>query len=378
MNVAERLFWFFLAVIFYAYAGYPCLVWFASLLFRKGVKKGPYEPSVSLILSAYNEEGAIERKLLNLLNLDYPEDKLEILVGSDGASDQTDQVVARFRSPRIRFFRFVANLGKPHVLNMLAQEARSPILVFTDARQELDRGSIRALVENFHDPEIGGVSGELHFVKNSKVAMSRGMNAYWNYEKFLRKCESAVASALGATGALYAVRRRLYRPIPWDMLVDDMYLPLSIVAKGYRVIFDSWAKVFDEPSKAGGQELKRKVRTLAGNFQIFQIFPELLNPFKSPVAWQLFSHKFLRLIVPYLLFVLLFINAFLLNHSFYRGVFILQILFYSLALIEAVQKTRKGIGFIPYTFCLLNYSALVALFRFLKGKQKGTWEKAYA
>ncbi len=379
------LFWLFLIFIVYTYAGYPLLLFVVSKLFYKPIQKKTSELQVSIIISAFNEEKSIEQKLLNLLELNYPQEKLEILVGSDGASDRTDEIISRFHSTRIRFFRFVKNFGKPHVLNALVEEAHGEIVVFTDARQELDRETIRALVANFNDPSVGCVSGELYFKHNEALggSVGEGMDAYWRYEKFLRKRESDMGSMLGATGAIYAIRRELFpKALPADILVDDMYIPLEIIRKGYRAVFESEARAYDRPSEHGREEFKRKVRTLAGNYQIFMHFPELFIPFKSPIAWQLFSHKLLRLLVPFFLMGIFFLNLFLLNRPFYLFSFVIQVIFYSLAAYEAWRNqnhaAKRGIGYIPFMFCLLNYSALMAFIRFVKGKQKVTWERAYA
>lgn len=378
------LFWIFFLLIVYTYAGYPLGLLLLSRWRKKPVNKGHCEPRVSIILSAFNEEKAIEAKLLNLLDIDYPEDKIEILVGSDGASDRTDEIISRVRSPRVRFFRFVANLGKPHVLNALIEEARGEILVFTDARQEFDRKSVRMLVRNFHDPAVGCVSGELFFKADecSVGRIEKGMDAYWRYEKFLRKKESEIGSMLGATGAIYAARKEIFPKLPEDILVDDLYAPLEMVSRGYRAVFDSEAHAYDRPSQKSAEEFKRKVRTLAGNYQILVRLPNLLNPGRSPVAWQLISHKVLRLAVPFLLIGLLTVNLFLINSTFYRIVFLGQIAFYGLAALEGFLERKrfwkKGLGYLPYMFCLLNYCALMGFVRFASGKHKAAWEKAYA
>ncbi|HTL48448.1 MAG TPA: glycosyltransferase family 2 protein [Verrucomicrobiae bacterium] len=373
-------FWLCCGLVVYAYAGYPLLLWIVSRLAGRDVKKGKHDAFVSVILSAFNEERWIEDKIRNLLEMDYPAEKIEILIGSDGGSDKTDEIISKFSDARVKFFRFVSNFGKPHVLNGLINEARGSILVFTDARQRFDKQAIRELVDNFNDPEVGAVSGELYFEQVKGAGVSKGMDAYWKYEKFLRKMESRIGSTLGATGAIYAVRRRLFTPLPMDILVDDMYTPLSIVVKGYRVIFESRAKAFDLVSSKGKEEFKRKVRTLAGNYQIFGHFSELFDPRKSRVAWQLFSHKFLRLMVPFFMIGAFAGNLPLMGDPLYRMLFAAQALFYGLALTEWLWErltSRKGIGYIPYTFCLLNYSALAASFRFLKKDTKGIWEKAY-
>ena len=387
--MAQVFFWLFLGMIVYAYLGYPLVLLLLSRIFEKPVRKKRADRFVSVIISAFNEGAAIERKLRNLLELNYPPERLEILIGSDGASDRTDEIVSRFHSTQIRFFRFVENLGKPHVLSALVEEARGEIIVFTDTRQELDREAIHALVENFEDPEVGCVSGELYFKREGNVDLATdrgsvegGMDVYWRYEKFLRKRESQMGSMLGATGAIYAIRKSLFpKLMPPYILVDDMYVPLQIIKRGYRAIFESEAKAYDRPSERGVQEFKRKVRTLAGNYQLFVFFPELFLPWKSPIAWQLFSHKFLRLMVPFFLLGLFLTNLLILNHSAYQSFFLAQCVFYGIAVIEVWQLRRrqgkKGIGYLPYTFCLLNYSAVVGLIRFVAGKQKSAWEKAY-
>lgn len=409
MAAIEILFWISALIIVYAYFGYPLVLYAVSIFFKKPVAKQPFEPKVSVIMSAFNEEKNIEKKLDNLLKLDYPEDKLEILVGSDGALDMTDQIISRVTSKRVRFFKFVRNQGKPAILNSLVHEAGGTILVFTDVRQEFDPEAVKELVANFSDSEVGCVSGELYFKHpgergmvngkwvdengprspefNSHVpsplprapSVARGIGAYWSYEKFLRRKESEIGSMMGATGAIYAIRRKLYRDVPSNMLVDDMYIPLSIIEQGYRAVFDAQAKAYDDPSQQAAQELKRKIRTLAGNYQIFFGFKRLFDFRQSPVAWQFFSHKLLRVLVPYFLILIFLANLFLLSNSFYRILFLGQILFYATAIREILKpnKDRKGIGYLPYTFCLLNYAAFMSLFRYLKGAKDASWEKAY-
>lgn len=385
------LFCLLLAAIFYTYLGYPILLWVLGIYFNRKVRKGPFEPTVSIIISAFNEEKRIRQKIENLLSLDYPSEKMEILVGSDGACDQTDEIVSLFDSGRVRFLRFRTNRGKPQVLNALVREARGEVLVFNDVRQNLAADAVKELVRNFHDPEVGCVSGELHFSEVPGAAIGRGMSRYWDYEKFIRKCESRIGSMIGATGAIYAIRRFLFTEFPSDILVDDMYLPLTIVQRGFRTVFDPAARAFDSASTRGVQEFRRKVRTLAGNYQIFYYLPGLFHPFQSSVAWQIFSHKFLRLMVPFFLIALYVTNAALCHEAFFRTAFLLQNIFYALALAEAFRDRRQAsIGeaslasgkslalSAAFTFCLLNWSALVGFGSFLKGRIKGAWQKAYA
>ena len=388
--LAFYLFLYFFGMTVYTYLGYPILLFLINRFLHPKVAKKEITPSVSIILSAFNEEKYIERKLHNLLQLDYPLESLEIIVGSDGGSDTTDQIISKFRSPQIRFFRFIANRGKPEVLNTLVQEAHGEILLFTDARQELDPMSLRELVANFHDAKVGCVSGELLFKDIRTGNIGKGMDAYWKYEKWLRRNESRLSSMLGATGAIYAIRRQLFSPLPGTILVDDMYLPLTIIQKGYRAIFESQAHAYDHTSSKGKEESKRKVRTLAGNYQIFELFPALLNPLKSRIAWQLLSHKFLRLMVPFFLVGIFICNLLLMANKIFAWFFILQMIFYGLAFIEGaretlhMQRTHEGkprkrtIGYIPYTFCLLNYAAMKGLIQYATQNTSATWEKAYS
>ncbi|MDA9101199.1 glycosyltransferase family 2 protein [Omnitrophica bacterium] len=380
--MSEFLFWLGFFTVLYAYAGYPLALWVISKFAERPVKKGHYEPRVSIILSAFNEERFIEAKLTNLLQADYPDYKIEIIVGSDGGRDDTDAIVSKFDSERVRFFRFVKNLGKPHVLNSLMREAHGTVVVFTDARQEFPAHSIRELVENFHDPDVGCVSGELLFRRRADGSIGQGMGAYWTYEKFLRKTESKIGSMLGATGAIYAIRRQFFVPLPANTLADDMYVPLSIIQKGYRAVFDSKAIAYDEVSSTSRQEMIRKIRTLAGNWQIFRNMPQLLNPAQSTVAIQLISHKLLRLMVPLCIVVMFLSNLMLMDQTFYQGVMIAQLLFYGFAFWEwrgekKKIKGKKGIGYLPYTFCVLNYAAFKSIFYYLSKGKLGTWTKAY-
>lgn len=381
------IFWSSIVLILYTYLGYPLALWILSRAFPKKIKKDrQYLPKVSVLIAAFNEEKYIAAKIKNLLGLDYPAERLEILVGSDGSQDKTNRIVSELSGPRVRFFPFEANRGKPCVLNDLVKESRAEVLVLTDSRQEFDRDAIRALVQNLRDPEVGSVSGELLFKAHDQAAVGKGMDLYWRYEKFLRKCESDIGSMLGATGAIYAVRRELFTGFPEDILVDDMYLPLAIIRGGGRAIFEPEALAYDIVSGKGEQEFKRKVRTLSGNYQVFRHFPGLFNPLGSPVALQLFSHKFMRLMVPFLMIAAAVSNLWLVRSPGYALIFALQGLFYAMAWIEgrkqragetgAMGKKRK-IGYIAYTFCLLNYSALMGFFYFIFRRQKVTWAKAY-
>lgn len=382
----QILFFILFFLIFYCYFGYPILVLIFSLIFNQQVEKSSIEPSVSIIISVYNEEDFIEEKIKNLLALDYPLSKVEIIIGSDGSTDYTNEIVSRYQSSHLIFYPFNQRRGKMAVLNDLVATASHEVLVFTDARQIFECNALRELVANFSDRYVGCVSGELCFKPFGDAgATAQGINLYWNYEKFLRSCESRIHSMLGATGAIYAIRRELFTPIPENLVLDDMFVPLQIVRRGFRAVFDQRAYAYDTIANNPQEEHRRKVRTLYGNYQILLTCRSLFNPLTSPIAIQLFSHKFLRIICPFLLISLFFVNLYLsYQSSFYRLFLLGQVIFYGLALLGAWLKSRKQyhlkfaakICYIPYVFCLLNFSALVGFLRFIRHQQTVTWEKA--
>lgn len=371
------LFWFSIFILFYIYFGYPLFLWGWVRLFPRVPQTSPEKPTVSILLSVFNEEKVIGKKIENLLSLDYPKEKLEILVGSDGSTDGTASILKHYAKQVIVEFSQERE-GKARMLNHLAQKAKGEILVFTDARQRIGREAIHSLVRHFGDPKVGGVSGEL-FLGTDHGSVGKGLGFYWNYEKFIRKKESEIDSVIGATGALYAVRHSLYEPIPGETILDDLYLPMKIASKGYRILFEEKAEVYDEASKESRQEYERKVRTLAGNYQSFVQLSALLNPFRSRLALSFISHKLLRILAPFFLGSCFLSNLFLLHLPLYRFLFFGQLLFYGMAFVGAALPARRQHLFsVPYVFCLLNFSALVGLYRYLTGRQEVTWQKGNA
>ncbi len=379
------LFWLFIFLIVYCYFGYPLLLWLMAQLRSHPVRKGSYEPRISVVLSVWNEEDVIMKKIQNLLSLDYPKEKMEILIGSDGSTDKTVQIIRRFNDPRIRLIDRPQRRGKMATINELVQAAANEVIIFCDARQTFAPQAVRELVANLADPHVGCVSGELVFQeKKEEGATAKGVSLYWSYEKFIRKQESRLHSMLGATGAIYAIRRELFVPIPTHIVLDDMFVPLQIIRNGYRATLDESAKAYDQAADSPREEHRRKTRTLFGNYQIFGLFPNLFNPLTSPVAIQLFSHKLLRVLIPFFLIPLFILNLFLSSEQLYQKLFYLQITFYVMAGIGALSRYQKHgifsliskICYVPYVFCLLNLSALIGTLRFLGTKQEVTWEKA--
>lgn len=370
----KLLFWTSILIIFYTYILYPLLIYVISHFCKQKVRGIYVYPTVSVLMSVHNEEKNIESKILSLLHLDYPDQRIEILIGSDGSTDKTEEIISKYASPRLKLFRVEKRQGKPNMLNILVKEAKAEIIVFTDARQNLDKDCLKELVKNFADAKVGSVSAALHF-EDKQTKAGNGVGLYWKYEKFIRKYESAMGSMMGATGALYAIRRELFPELPTNLILDDVYIPMSIVQKGYRAIFDNKAKLYDRYSRNAKEEFLRKTRTLAGNFQLFMYMRWLLNPWKSPIAWQFISHKFLRLVVPFSLIAIFISNLFILHNYFYWITLILQLVFYGLALIGCVYKGSNRLFDIPRMFCVMNSAAVAGLYRFITNKQGVAWER---
>ncbi len=377
------LFWILLFLVVYCYFGYPALIFILAKIKAVPIRKNNIEPAVSIIVAVHNEEDVIRQKIQNLLEIDYPGDKKEILIGSDASSDKTHEIIQQFNAANIKLHINSIRQGKMSILNMLVPKAQNQIIIFTDARQIFEKDAIRKLVSNFADPTVGSVSGELVFHQREGNT-AKGISLYWRYEKFIRLQESHVHSMLGATGAIYAIRKELFVPGPITTVLDDMLTPFRIIKQGYRAIFDDTAHAYDHVADNPKEEFSRKTRTLYGNYQIFALCPEMFNPFQSPIALQLISHKLLRVVIPFFLIILFIINYQLRQEDVFSRLWILQIIFYTMALIgQLIRNTTVGplkwlskICYVPYIFCLLNYAALVGFFKFLTSQQQVTWQKA--
>lgn len=381
---SKILFFISLAVILYTYLGYPFVLYVQSKLFPRSVaRKYPkHPPQVSVIIAARNEASKIEDRIKNLLKQDYPPEKYEIIVISDGSDDGTEEIVRKIAGeqtgflPKISCYGYTPSQGKPTALNTGITKAAGEIIVFTDARQFFTENVITELVANFSDPEIGGVSGELIFVKDGTSNIEIQMGAYWQYEKMIRKMESNTGSVVGVTGAIYSIRRELYQQLQNTAILDDVMVPMNIVMQGYRVIFDSSAVAYDVFSKNTIQEWHRKVRTLAGNWQMLSLNPALMVPHLNPLWFRFLSHKIARIIVPFFL-ILLLVTGMLQKGACYNYFTVLQLLFYSAALIAfLIPSTRKFFAFqISYFFCVLNLAALKGFFIWITGGCKTIWTK---
>ena len=369
------LFWVSAALVLYVYAGYPCLVAAWARLVDRQPRRAPFAPehwpSISIVIAARNEAHRLPARVANLLVQDYPGER-EIIVVSDGSTDDPARALAPF-GPAVRLIER-PSAGKPAALNAGVAAARGEILVFMDARQRCSAESVRALVENFADPSVGGATGELildsEATPASESQVGEGLGLYWRYEKWMRRSESRVWSTLGATGAIYALRRSLWRPLPDSTLLDDVLAPMRAVLAGYRVVFDDRARAFDRASSDAATETRRKKRTLAGNYQILAQEPRLLLPFANPVWLQYLSHKVGRLIVPWALMTL-FLSSLVLagTGAFYIVALGVQLAFYVLAATGAALEARERASRVAFTFVVLNFSAIAGLMALRRGRE---------
>jgi poly-beta-1,6-N-acetyl-D-glucosamine synthase len=378
--MAVLLFWISLVITFYSYIGYPVFIWIMGTLFTsRRMKDDHYQPMVSMIVSAYNEEAIIQEKIANFLNLDFPKSRIELLIGSDGSTDKTNQILAKNKSEQIHSFIYESRSGKSSVLNRLVKKAQGDILVFSDANTMYEANAIQKLVRHFADTKIGGVCGKLHLINPNDNSGGKGETLYWDYENRLKFFESRFQTVLGANGAIYALRRALYRALPENkVIMDDFIAPLKVVEQKYHVIYEPEALGIETTSQHIEGEFRRKIRIGAANFNALNEISALLNPLRGFVAFGLWSHKIFRWFVPFLLVICFVSNVFLLDNSYYHIVFVLQCFFYGCAFV-AFLLNLKGytirIFTYPLYFCAVNLALAIGFYKFLTKSQKPAWQR---
>ena len=363
------LFWLCSALVVYTYFGYGLWLWLQARFHPQPVLAQPLLPSVSIVIAARNEETALAAKLDNLRQLEYPRNLLQVIIASDGSTDQTAAML-RQQSPQIVPVILDEPQGKASALNAAVRFATGEVLLFLDVRQSVDRNAVSELVSCFADPTVGAVSGELLLETASGAPSPDALGIYWRIEKAVRKLESASGSVVGVTGAIYAIRRELYTEIPLGTILDDVFIPMNIARQGKRVVFQSSAIARDQIFSGKGKEFSRKVRTLTGNYQLLQLAPWLLSPV-NPLLFRFVSHKLLRLMVPFLLIIMLAASA-LAPGAFFRSVFWLQIFFYLLAALGSINSSVRKFkpAVVASTFVMLNVAAGVAFCNFVARRNR--------
>ncbi|MBM3187617.1 MAG: glycosyltransferase family 2 protein [Chloroflexi bacterium] len=380
-SLCLALFWFSVLGIAYTYIGYPLLICLLARLRPRPVRQADIAPTVTVLVAAYNEQGCIGAKIENTLALDYPRDALELLVVTDGSSDRTSDLVASHaaRDGRVHLAHEPERRGKAAALARAFPLTNGEIIVFSDANTLFPPHTLRALVRNFADPDVGGASGAKRMLRAGASAAGQGEGLYWRYESFLKRCDSAVSSVMGVPGEIWAARRTAYVPPEPDTLLDDFVGSLRMVAAGWRIVYEPEAIAYEEASPSLGAEWRRRARNAAGGWQAFFRLPGMMRHPRRLVTWQYLSHRMLRWMVTPALFPLTLLASLCLSgQPLYALALALQILFYLLALAGWAVASRGGqtswlVG--PFYVCLLNAAALAGGWRFLMGRQSVVWEK---
>jgi cellulose synthase/poly-beta-1,6-N-acetylglucosamine synthase-like glycosyltransferase len=379
--IALVLFWFAVFLIVYTYIGFPLGVVLRGLLWSFPYKhqEPTKPPTVSIAISAYNEVKSIAAKLDNILSMEYPRDLLEVVIASDGSTDGTDDIVQPYLQHGVKLLS-LPRVGKAAALNAAVNACTGEILVFSDANSMYKADALRELVRPFGDPKVGGVAGnQVYKTEVSGGPSIDGERAYWNFDRTLKQFQSKSGNTLAATGAIYAIRRSLFRPIP-DGVSDDLFTSTGVIVQGYRLVFAPEAIAYEPVAATSQVEFGRKVRVIMRSWKAFIFRRELLNPFRYRFyAIQLFSHKILRYLVVFPLLLLFFVSPFLWKAGFiYQMATIGQVAFYSCAvfgwLLNGTRIGRKKIFTIPFYFCMVNAASLIAIINVLRGRQIKHWE----
>jgi poly-beta-1,6-N-acetyl-D-glucosamine synthase len=381
----QLLFWFSLLVLFYSYIGYGLVLYVLVILKRNLFPEVPPEaidlPEITLIVPAYNERACIEQKVQNCMELDYPAGKLKFLFVTEGSTDGTTEYLTQF--PGLVVLGGTARKGKIEAINEAMQQVDTPIVVFTDANTLLNKEALLYLMKHYSDPQVGAVAGEKRILTAGKEeAAGAGEGIYWKYESLLKKMDSELNTVVGAAGELFSMRTFLYQPVEKDTLLDDFMISMRIAAEGYKVVYEPNAYALETPSFSIQEEMKRKVRICTGGFQSIVRLKQLLNPFEyGLLTFQYLSHRVLRwTLAPLCIPIIFLTNALLIDiHRLYAALFVLQCIFYGLALIGYLLERNKlhvKALFVPFYFSFMNYSVYLGFIRYMLGKQTGIWEKA--
>jgi cellulose synthase/poly-beta-1,6-N-acetylglucosamine synthase-like glycosyltransferase len=375
---AEIIFWLSAAALLYAYAGYPLLLIFVSRLRPRAVRRADFAPTVSVVITAYNEERDLAAKLENTLALDYPPEQLDVIVASDCSTDRTDEIAREFASRGVRLIRQPERLGKTAAQNAAVEQARGEIILFSDATTHYQPDVLRVMMPNFADQSVGCVAGRLIYVDPAQSSVGRGARSYWGYETLLKRHESRVSSLIGVSGCLYAVRRAAYVPL-YHEACSDFIIATKMVEQGLRAVYEPDAVCTEETNRRADKELGMRVRIITQTYTDLWRHRAMLNPLRGGFyAVQLLSHKVVRYLVPVFLLLALVASALLAPLSlFYKIAFAAQVCFY-LAAALAWALERSGVRFrllaLPQYFVLANLASLLAFYKFARGERYARWE----
>ena len=384
----QIIFWISIAIIIYTYVGYGLLLYFILKIkaLVKGKRKSPepgYAPTLTVIVAAYNEAYCIEEKIINTLALSYPADKISYIFVTDGSTDSTPDIVAKY--PQIKGMHQSGRSGKIAAVHRAMQEVNSEVVVFTDANTMLNKDALLMMCRHYIDQNVGAIAGEKRVQIDETADATAGEGFYWKYESKLKKWDSELYSVVGAAGELFSIRTSLYTPVEPDTILDDFMISMHIALKGYRIVYEPDAYASELASANTGEELKRKIRIAAGGVQSTIRLKSLLWPFSQPIlSFEYISHRILRWIVtPYMMMLAFILNCLIVYingmNNIYGLVLAGQLFFYLAAMLGWVLEQRQlkvKIFFIPYYFCLMNYAVVAGLVRYCFTEQSVLWEKA--
>jgi len=375
----EILFVTSFCVLFYIFLGYPAVLWLMHKTINTQIKHSESQDvrkDITVIICIHNGKDKLCARIENILNNGYPEDLIKIIVVSDGSVDHPETVLENYDEKTVSLIHYSENRGKSHALNVGINAAETDILVFTDIRQRFKENTIQLLVNEVSKENIAAVSGNLVIQKDgSSVEEDPGL--YWKYEKWIRKMQSHTSTLLGVTGAVYAAKKALIPILPKNTILDDMYVPMHMNKHGYSVKFVESAVAYDSSSSSLKEEFFRKVRTLAGNFQLMSLHPWILNPLKNPVFMHFFSHKILRLVMPYCLIVMI-ISSLMSKNEFLNTLGYAQLIFYIYSCIcyEALRRGKKlPLNSVLVSFCSLNVASFVSGWKYFFSPVESLWKK---
>jgi cellulose synthase/poly-beta-1,6-N-acetylglucosamine synthase-like glycosyltransferase len=372
------LFWFSIVIVLFTYLFFPAILFVLSLFKRDRVNKSDIFPSVSIIVAAHNEAKVIRGRIENLLELDYPKEKLEIIIASDGSGDGMNRLVEGYSHKDVVLVKSDGRQGKSRVQNLAALKAKGDIMVFSDAGTVFEADFLKKLVRNFADKRVGCVTSRLIYknFKDSSISRYAG-GFYWRYELLLKRLESRLGVLFATSGQCMAVRKDIFAPITRDGADDDV-VPLDCLLKGYRVIYEPEAVAYDEIISSANGELKSRIRMTIRAITGILLKRELINPFRHFwVALTIISHKILRYLAPFFMITALFANIFLLDLSPYTYIFVAQLIFYSLAIVGyflEVKGWQKRVFAIPFCFCIANLGFMLGVVKALSGERIVAYE----
>jgi cellulose synthase/poly-beta-1,6-N-acetylglucosamine synthase-like glycosyltransferase len=378
---ARIVFWLAAFLLFYVYAGYPLLLALIGLFVRRPRPGAGYTPRISVLIAAYDEEEAIERKIQQTLALEYPADKIEVLVLSDCSTDRTDEIVKAFPDSRVRLVRMPERRGKTFAQNIGVKEATGEVIIFSDATAIYHAKALLYLACNYRDASVGAVSGRYqYFDSGEQSPTGLGSVAFWNYENLIKKMQSSIRTITGCCGCIYSVRKEAYTELPAD-IISDLVQPLQAIRKGYRVVFEDRALAYEETTQSTSEEFSMRVRVVTRAMRGLLSVSDLLKPWKFTwPAFQLWSHKIMRWMVPLFLIAIFAANLALIDFRFYRFTLAVQLFFYAAALLNILlplHRQWKPLG-IPLFFCTLNAAALVSMLEICRGRKYVTWQTVRA